>query len=64
MIFFLHNIKSGWRRWYRPWRNDLVRFGGWIILREWFSEFKKSKFTQKLQKAKEHIQVKRNSKKS
>jgi radical SAM superfamily enzyme YgiQ (UPF0313 family) len=55
MIFFLHNIKSGWRRWYRLWRNDLVRFGGWIILRQWFSEFQKSKFRQKLQKAKERI---------
>jgi radical SAM superfamily enzyme YgiQ (UPF0313 family) len=55
IVFFLHNIKSGWRQWYRPWRNDLVRFGGWIILRKWLSEFKKSRFMQRLQKAKEHL---------
>ena len=58
LIFFLHNIKSGWRRWYRPWRNSLVRFGGWIIMRGWTSEFKKGKFSQKLQKAKEHLKKK------
>ncbi|MBL7130377.1 MAG: hypothetical protein ISS45_03090, partial [Candidatus Omnitrophica bacterium] len=55
LIFYLHNIKSGWRRWYRPWRNHLIRFGGWIIIRQWTSRFKKDKFPQKLQKAKEHL---------
>ncbi|MBL7132110.1 MAG: hypothetical protein ISS45_12045, partial [Candidatus Omnitrophica bacterium] len=55
LIFYLHNIKSGWRKWYRPWRNDLIRFGGWIIIRQWTSRFKKDKFWQKLQKAKEHL---------
>jgi len=55
LIFFLHNIKMGWRKWYRPWRNNLLRFGGWIIMRRWTSEFKKDKFLQKLQKAEEHL---------
>jgi len=55
LIFYLHNIKSGWRRWYRPWRNYLIRFGGWIIIRQWTSRLKKDKFSQKLQKAKEHL---------
>ena len=55
LIFFLHNIKSGWRKWYRPWRNNLARFGGWIILKGWTSEFKKSDFFQKLKKAQDNI---------
>ncbi len=55
LIFFLHNIRLGWRRWYRPWRNYLIRFGGWIIMREWTLEFKKGKFSRKLQKAKGHL---------
>ena len=55
LIFFLHNIKSGWRRWYRPWRNAVVRFGGSLIIRGWTSEFKKSTFSQKLKEAKEHL---------
>jgi len=57
LVFFLHNIKLGWRRWYRPWRNDLVRFGGWIIMKKWASQFKKDKFLERLQKAKEHLKA-------
>jgi len=60
LVFFLHNIRSGWKRWYRPWRNYLLRFGGWITMREWVSEFKKDKFSQKLQKAKEHLKMTKN----
>lgn len=60
LIFFLHNIRSGWKRWYRPWRNYLIRFGGWITTRRWTSEFKKDKFSQKLQKAKEHLKITQN----
>ncbi|MBU3933503.1 MAG: B12-binding domain-containing radical SAM protein [Candidatus Omnitrophica bacterium] len=55
LIFFLHNIKPGWRKWYRFWRNNLVRFGGWVTIRGWNSAFKKDKFLQKLQKAKERL---------
>jgi radical SAM superfamily enzyme YgiQ (UPF0313 family) len=55
LVFFLHNIKMGWRKWYRPWRNSLARFGGWIIIKGWTAEFKKSKFSQKLKQAQEHI---------
>jgi len=58
LVFFLHNIRLGWRKWYRPWRNDLVRFGGWIVMKKWASQFKKDKFLERLQKAKEHLKVK------
>jgi radical SAM superfamily enzyme YgiQ (UPF0313 family) len=57
LIFFLHNIKSGWRRWYRTWRNHLARFGGWIIMRRWNSAFKKGEFLEKLQRAKERLKI-------
>ena len=53
MIFSLHNIKSGWHRWYRTWRNNIFRFGGWVILRRWTSEFDKGVFSQKLEQAKQ-----------
>jgi len=55
LVFFLHNIRSGWRKWYRPWRNDLIRFGGWIVIKKWESQFKKDKFFERLQKAKERL---------
>jgi len=57
LIFFLHDIKSGWKKWYRPWRNHLIRFGGWITIRSWTKEFKKDKFAQKLKKAKEDLKT-------
>ncbi|MDP2923705.1 MAG: radical SAM protein [Candidatus Omnitrophota bacterium] len=54
LIFFLHNVKLGWRKWYRHWRNALIRFGGWIIIKRWTSEFKKDKFLEKLKRAQIH----------
>ncbi len=51
LVFSLHNIRRGWRRWYRAWRNDLVRFGGWFIVRRWTAEFKKGVFSGKLRRA-------------
>ncbi len=54
LIFFLHNIRLGWNRWYRHWRNRLIRFGGWITMKKWTSGFKKGAFLRKLQKAKKH----------
>jgi radical SAM superfamily enzyme YgiQ (UPF0313 family) len=58
LVFFLHNIRLGWRKWYRPWRNNLARFGGWIIMKRWASQFKKGTFLERLQKAKEHLKAK------
>ena len=55
MVFFLHNVKHGWKKWYRPWRQSLIRFGAWITMRRWKSAFKKDGFSQKLQKAKENL---------
>ncbi|MBU1044438.1 MAG: B12-binding domain-containing radical SAM protein [Candidatus Omnitrophica bacterium] len=49
LIFFLSNIKFGWRKWYRIWRNDLVRFMGWMIIRKWNLNFQKERFFEKLQ---------------
>jgi radical SAM superfamily enzyme YgiQ (UPF0313 family) len=55
LLFFLHNIKLGWRWWHRSWRNYLVRFGGWIILHKWTRTFRTDKFPQKLQNARRHL---------
>ena len=55
LIFFLHNVKLGWRKWYRTWRNTLARFGGWIIMRKWTAQFKKDSFLERLQKAKKRL---------
>ena len=59
LIFFLHNIKKGWKKWYRSWRNNLLRFGGWVVTRGWTAEFKKGTFTRKLQTARSHLKEKK-----
>lgn len=59
LIFFLHNIESGWKRWYRDWRNHLIRFGGWMTIKKWMAAFRKDDFLGRLQNAKEHIKNKR-----
>ncbi|MBI5967749.1 MAG: B12-binding domain-containing radical SAM protein [Deltaproteobacteria bacterium] len=55
LFFYLHNLRRGWRKWYRIWTNSVTRFGGWLILRRWFSEFKKDSFSSKLAEAKKML---------
>jgi radical SAM superfamily enzyme YgiQ (UPF0313 family) len=55
IVFSLSNIKIGWRRWYRPWRNNLIRFGGWITIKRWTSDFKRGTFRRKLMRAEQRL---------
>ncbi len=57
LVFFLHNIRLGWRRWYRNWRNHLIRFVGWVTFRKWTVAFKKNNFIQKLESAQHHLKA-------
>jgi radical SAM superfamily enzyme YgiQ (UPF0313 family) len=59
IIFFLYNIKAGWRRWYRIWRGCIIRFAGWIFLKRWTVAFEKGVFLQKLSKAKRQLKAAR-----
>ena len=55
MLFPLWSIRFGWQKWYRLWRNNLVRFGGWIVLRRWMAHFRRGAFSEKLAQAKEEL---------
>jgi radical SAM superfamily enzyme YgiQ (UPF0313 family) len=55
MIFFLHNIKKGWAKWYRKWRNNVFRFAGWLIIQEWCAKFKRDDFIEKLREVKQKL---------
>jgi radical SAM superfamily enzyme YgiQ (UPF0313 family) len=55
IIFSLSNIRIGWRKWYRPWRNNILRFGGWIIIKRWTSDFKRGTFKGKLTRAEQRL---------
>ncbi|MDD5327161.1 MAG: radical SAM protein [Phycisphaerae bacterium] len=57
LIFFLHNIRLGWRKWYRDWRNYLIRFVGWVTFHKWTVAFKKNHFIQKLESAQHHLKT-------
>jgi radical SAM superfamily enzyme YgiQ (UPF0313 family) len=59
IIFFLYNIKAGWRKWYRVWRGCVVRFAGWMLLKRWTIAFEKGMFLQKLSKAKSNLRTAR-----
>ncbi|AQT67787.1 magnesium-protoporphyrin IX monomethyl ester anaerobic oxidative cyclase [Anaerohalosphaera lusitana] len=48
VVLASRRLQSGWLRWYRSWRNNLVRFGGWIILRRWTVQFERGDFTERL----------------
>ena len=52
MILSTFNIRFGWRRWYRRWRNALVRFGGWIVVQRWTAALKEGDFSERLAQAK------------
>jgi radical SAM superfamily enzyme YgiQ (UPF0313 family) len=55
LLFYLHNLRTGWSVWYRMWDRNIKRFGGWIIVRKWYLEFKKNNFPGKLEEAKRLI---------
>jgi len=55
LVFFLHDIRCGWQLWKRPWRNNLVRFGGWLTMRKWASQFGRGTFPEKLRQARTRL---------
>jgi radical SAM superfamily enzyme YgiQ (UPF0313 family) len=55
VFLYFHNIKRGWRQWYRGWRNNLKRFGGWLIIRGWLAKFRRDNFSDKLNEAKRQL---------
>jgi radical SAM superfamily enzyme YgiQ (UPF0313 family) len=57
LVFFLHNIRLGWRRWYRNWRNNLIRFVGWVTFRKWIVAFRRNNFLQRLEAAQHHLKA-------
>ena len=49
-------ITAAFNRWYRSYyRNNLLRFGGYIIVRKWLKEFKNSDFSERLKRAQSQL---------
>ncbi len=51
LLFYLHNLREGWSAWYRRWDRNITKFGGWLIVRKWISDFKKNNFPGRLAEA-------------
>ncbi|MDD5556884.1 MAG: radical SAM protein [bacterium] len=51
LALHVFDIKSGWRRWYRRWRNYFFRFTGSKVLDKWTSQLQKGRFSNKLREA-------------
>jgi radical SAM superfamily enzyme YgiQ (UPF0313 family) len=49
LAFPFDYLIRGWHSWYRGWRNDLIKYGGHILLKRWQSRFKKKKFVERLE---------------
>jgi radical SAM superfamily enzyme YgiQ (UPF0313 family) len=57
LVFSLHRLRAGWGAWYRRWQTRLIRFGGWITIRKWMSDFRKGDFLLRLRRARVHLQA-------
>ena len=55
VFLYLHDIQRGWWKWYRGWRNNLRKFGGWMIFRSFLSELRRDDFFDKLGEAKRKL---------
>ncbi|MBN1361407.1 MAG: hypothetical protein JW993_12485 [Sedimentisphaerales bacterium] len=55
VALWLHNLNEGWRRWYRTWYTRVTRFGGWLTMRQWNVQFKKSDFLNRLHRARRRL---------
>jgi len=45
------NIKKGWRRWCKSFRNNIWRFVGWNIMRKWSNPSRQNEFETRLNRA-------------
>lgn len=51
LCVYAFNIRSGWRRWHRRWRNYFYRFVGSRIIRKWTFQLHRGRFLDRLKDA-------------
>lgn len=52
VVFWMHRLGDGWRRWSARWWTRVYRTGGWLLMRKWLADFRKGGFLAKLAQAK------------
>ena len=48
LVFPFDYLIRGWRRWHRDWRNDIVKYGGHLLMRRWLKHYERQSFLKKL----------------
>jgi radical SAM superfamily enzyme YgiQ (UPF0313 family) len=55
ILFYLDNLRWGWRKWFLRMRGYVFRFGGQRVLKSWTSQLHEGPFFEKLNNAKRHL---------
>jgi len=55
VLLYFHDIRRGWWKWYRGWRNNLRKFGGWMIFHSFMGKLWRDNFHEKLGAAKRQL---------
>jgi len=50
LAFPFDYLIRGWQRWYRGWRNDIFRYGGHLLIKQWLKRYEHQMFLKKLEK--------------
>jgi len=58
LIFFVSNLKKGWRGWFARFRNSIWRFIGWRIICRWKNSRNQDKFRKILWSAQDRLDLK------
>ncbi|OQA80541.1 MAG: B12 binding domain protein [Lentisphaerae bacterium ADurb.Bin242] len=58
LIFFVSNLKKGWRGWFTRWRNSIWRFIGWRIICRWKNSRNQDTFREILWSAQDRLNLK------
>ncbi len=48
LIFPFDYLIRGWGRWYRDWRNDIVKYGGHLLVKRWLRRYERQSFIKSL----------------
>jgi len=49
LAFPFDYLIRGWWRWYRDWRNDIARYMGHLLIRQWLKRYERQTFLKKLE---------------
>lgn len=50
VAFPIDYLVRGWDNWYRGWRNDLKKYGGYLFIKGWLKRYHRDNFLEKLEK--------------